>query len=178
MLRCKNGVYTENPTHPIDLERNQIRVEQTKSGKIRIIPINSELLKSLREMKKTSKSDFVFVNPRTRKPLTNVNRSFKTACRKANLKDLRFHDLRHSFASRLVESGVDLITVKELLGHSTVRVTERYTHPNQEQKKRAVEILAQSASEKAKITGELAHHWHTGDGEKKERRVSPLFSVN
>ena len=162
----------------IDFERKQIRVEHTKNGKTRIIPVNSELSVLLNDMNRARNADFLFENPRTGKPLTNVNRSFKTACRKASLKDLRFHDLRHSFASRLVESGVDLITVKELLGHSTVRVTERYTHPNQEQKKRAVEILAQKPSERAKITDELAHRWHTEDRGKKENGVFPLFSVN
>jgi site-specific recombinase XerD len=56
---------------------------------------------------------------------------------------LRFHDLRHTFATRLLERGIDLITVKDLLGHHSVKVTERYTHSNSEQKRRATEILAQ-----------------------------------
>ena len=47
-----------------------------------------------------------------------------------------FHDLRHTFASRLVRSGVDLITIKDLLGHYSVKTTERYTHSNQKQKKK------------------------------------------
>jgi len=75
---------------------------------------------------------------------------------------LRFHDLRHTFATRLVEKGVDLITVKNLLGHSTVKVTERYTHPNQNLKKEAVEALVQKDKKAPKKSDDLAH------GEKQE----------
>ena len=60
---------------------------------------------------------------------------------------LRFHDLRHTFASRLIESGFDLITVKDLLGHHSVVTTERYTHSNAEQKRKAVQALAQRATQ-------------------------------
>lgn len=81
------------------------------------------------------------INPRTHEPLQELKRSFKTACRKIGIEDLRFHDLRHIFASRLIEQGIDIITVKELLGHSSVRVTERYTHSSIPQKELAVKAL-------------------------------------
>jgi len=70
-----------------------------------------------------------------------LKHSFKTACKKASTENLRFHDLRHTAATRLVESGVPLHAVTKLLGHSTVKVTERYSHP-EESIKEAVEILA------------------------------------
>jgi len=94
--------------------------------------------------------------------------------RRANIKNLRFHDLRHAFATRLVESGVDLITVKELLGHSTVKITERYTHPNQKLKEKAVELLAK----KPEKSDDLAHIWHTERKEKSETDATDSISIS
>ncbi len=127
----------------VDFTNMVIKVENTKSGKPRLIPINECLLEELMRLKRQSgKSNYVFLYPDSGKPLKDVKRSFPGAVRRSGIRGLRFHDLRHSFASRLVAKGVDLITIKELLGHHSVRITERYTHSNSEQKKSAVERLA------------------------------------
>ena len=63
------------------------------------------------------------------------------ARKKAGLEDVRFHDLRHTFATRLVQSGVDLYTVEELLGHKTITMTMRYAHHNIESLRHGVEVL-------------------------------------
>jgi integrase len=126
----------------VDLVARTIKLSKTKSGKPRIIPINAFLLDILTgQQRKTGYSEFVFLNRATRKPFKDVKRAFNTAATNAGIEGLRFHDLRHTFASRLVAAGVDLITVKDLLGHHSVKVTERYTHTNAEQKKKAVEML-------------------------------------
>ena len=126
----------------VDFTNMVIKVENTKSGKPRFIPINGYLLEELMRLKKQSgKSNYVFLYPDSGKPLKDVKRSFPGAVRRSGIRELRFHDLRHTFASRLVAKGVDLITIKELLGHHSVRITERYTHSYSEQKKRAVERL-------------------------------------
>ena len=68
----------------------------------------------------------------------------KNALKRADLSGITWHTFRHTFASRLTRSGVDIVTVKELLGHSTIVVTMRYAHSNDETKERAVEKLRRS----------------------------------
>ena len=75
------------------------------------------------------------------KPIKDVRTAYKNACERAGIKNLRFHDLRHTFATRLVLSGVDLATVSKLLGHSTIQMTMRYSHPTPEALKNAVSKL-------------------------------------
>jgi site-specific recombinase XerD len=70
-------------------------------------------------------------------------KSFRSAFEKAGLADLTFHDLRHTFASRLVMSGVDLPTVKELLEHKDISMTLRYTHLSTDHQQQAVRLLEQ-----------------------------------
>jgi integrase len=67
--------------------------------------------------------------------------SVNSACRKARIKDFRFHDLRHTFASHLVMAGIDLTTIQELLGHKTLTMTLRYAHLAPSHKVRAVDVL-------------------------------------
>jgi excisionase family DNA binding protein len=127
----------------VDLEKRSIRVVQTKSGKDRAIPLNEPLhgvFSALRAL--DTRTELVFPNPMTGKSYTEVKKSFKAACKRAGISNLRFHDLRHTFASRLVTMGVDIVTVRDLLGHFSVNVTQRYTHPGQSQKIAAVELLA------------------------------------
>ena len=84
----------------IDLNTRRIRVENTKSGKNRLIEINQNLYDVLRL--KNGQSPYVFPNPDTGKPLTTVKRAFKSACRRAGIEGLRFHDMRHTFGTRLI----------------------------------------------------------------------------
>jgi integrase len=75
-------------------------------------------------------------------PFGRLRRSFKGACKKADIKDLRFHDLRHTVGTRLTDAGVPLQAIAKLLGHTTIRVTERYSHP-EESVKKGTDLLAQ-----------------------------------
>jgi integrase len=71
----------------------------------------------------------------------SVKRSYATACRKAGIEDFRIHDLRHTCAAWLVTAGVPLTEVRDLLGHSTVKMTERYAHLAPENVRAAVTLL-------------------------------------
>ena len=162
----------------VDFKKGLIRVERTKSGLCRLIPINTVLYADLRAIKGQSNSAFLFRNAMTEKPLGSVKTAFKAACRRAGIIGLRFHDLRHTFASRLIEHGADLITVKELLGHSSVKITERYTHSQSEQKKNAVELLVERRAAEAKKSESLLHICDTANAEKSDALRISLFSAN
>ena len=165
--------------HQIDLYSREIRVEKTKSGKSRVVDINSVLFEEFRRLKnERQNSPYVFPNPNTGEPYKKLQTSFTGACRRAGIVGLRMHDLRHTFASRLVERGVDLIRVKELLGHSTVRITERYTHSNKDGRKQAVELLCKKPSETIQNLENLLHHGDISEDKKNIMIASSLFSVN
>jgi len=123
----------------VSLEQRAILVTMTKSGKNRKIPINDTLYSLLTRLHDNGRNG----NGRIF-PYVNVYWSFKKAARLAGIPEVRLHDLRHTFATRLIESGVDIITVRDLLGHSHSIVTERYTHPNESLKRVAVESLSQN----------------------------------
>jgi len=157
----------------VDFDGRTIKVVKSKSGAQRLVYINDVLLGWLRRQWASGPaSEFVFSNFRTRQPFVEVGKAFRRACRVAGIQGLRFHDLRHSFASRLIEAGVDIITVKELLGHSSVKITERYTHTRGELKRRAVEKLS------PKIPEFLARFWHAAEKDEAGKSVSCFFSMN
>ncbi len=130
----------------IDLNNNIITLEhtKTKSKKSRKIPINSIMRKLFLELKiQSDGNEYVFLNS-NRKPYTrqdSLNRAFKSALKKANIGGLRFHDLRHTCATRMIENGANIVAVKEILGHSSLDMTMRYAHP-EDSLKDAVEKLA------------------------------------
>ena len=128
----------------IDFKEGFIEVLKTKSGKSRKIPISTRLESVLKEILATSNNSYVFINPDTNKPYKDIKKAFSTVLQRANIKNFRFHDLRHTVATRMVESGVDLIVVQEILGHDIIQTTMRYAHSVPENKKRAVEFLANS----------------------------------
>jgi excisionase family DNA binding protein len=158
----------------VDFERGTILLTKTKAGRNRVIPINAELHGILTALKAGSKNEYVFTGPEGR-PAKSVRGAFVSACRRAGLKGLRLHDLRHTFATRLIRRGVDIITVQSLLGHSSVTTTQRYTHTGEAEKREAVRRLEPKASETAEG---LARVWHTDEKEIVRPPASHLFSVN
>ena len=119
---------------------------------MRFIPINDGLFKQILKRKnENGQSAFVFLNPATKKPFLDMKTPFKRACRISGIEGLRLHDLRHTFVTRLVERGVDVETVRDLLGHHSILITQRYVHTSDERKRKAVEILSKKTEKKAKI---------------------------
>ena len=115
----------------------------TKNGERRSIPMNDVLTATLLPAKmEVSEGNAVFRTPQGG-PYRNFRTAFEHAVQRAGLEDVTFHDLRHTFASRLVMVRVDLPTVKELLGHKSIAMTLRYTHLSTDHKQRAVSALEQ-----------------------------------
>ena len=112
----------------------------TKNGDKREIPINEIAKMALLRRLKHPESPYIFCD-KNGKPFGNIRKSFFTALKKAGIINFRFHDFRHTFASHLVMSGVDLNTVRELLGHKSLAMTLRYAHLSQNHKRRAVDTL-------------------------------------
>ncbi len=109
----------------IDFKNEFIDILKSKSGKERKIPIAGKVKEVLSELGKNGEG-FIFINPETNKPYNDIKKSFSSLLKKAQIENFRFHDFRHTVATRLVESGVDLLIVKEILGHSNIETTMRY----------------------------------------------------
>lgn len=127
----------------VDMKKSLITVigDKAKSGKTRHVPLNSIALNALKDWKKQSGGEVVFPGRDGKKTLDNVNKSWKAVLGAAQIKNFRWHDMRHHFASWLVMAGVDLNTVRELLGHSDLKMTLRYAHLAPEHKAAAVGLL-------------------------------------
>jgi len=136
--------------HDINFKLESIQLLKTKNNKPRHIPMNESVKNALFSVKKNPDSPYVFRN-RQGGMLLDIKRSFDTARKKAGIKNFRFHDLRHTFASQLVMNGVDLNTVRELLGHSTLDMTLRYSHLSPQHKKRAVDCLHENLCRKSEV---------------------------
>jgi len=85
---------------------------------------------------------WIFPSPKTGHRLQDLKKSWSFLLVRADIQDFRFHDLRHDFASRLVMAGIDLYRVKDLLGHASIQMTEKYSHLAPAALAEAVEVLA------------------------------------
>lgn len=111
-----------------DLDRRLWRIPLAKSGQARHVPLSDGALSILRELSQHSSCPYPFANPQTRKPYVSIFHPWHTARCKVGLSDVRIHDLRHSFASLLINSGRTLYEVQTILGHTQVKTTQRYAH--------------------------------------------------
>ena len=115
-----------------DLERRIWRIPTTKAGKARHVPLSDGALHLLSTMPREAECPWAFANPDTGKPFISIYCSWHSARTQAGLADVRMHDLRHSFASLLINSGRTLYEVQHILGHTQVKTTQRYAHLSQD----------------------------------------------
>lgn len=125
----------------VDWARSMVRVINTKTDKPRIVPLNEATHAVLLAQAAKSNSEIVFTSTRTGGRIKNLRNGFGKACEDAEVFNFHFHDLRHTFASRLADASVDAFTIAELMGHSSLEMTKRYTHATDERKRKAVASL-------------------------------------
>jgi integrase len=122
-----------------------VRAATDKSEKEYYVSLNKLAFETLSrwhgQSRRTSPHDLVFPSPKTGEKLDNCNSSWEALLKRAGIEKFRWHDMRHDFASQLVMKGVDLNTVRELMGHSDMKMTLRYAHLAPENKMKAVELL-------------------------------------
>jgi integrase len=133
----RRGELTQLRWADIDLKakRLTVRAGYAKSGKARHVPLNREAVAILKTYRKQYTGDGPLFG------VVAVTKSWANLMAAAKIADFRFHDLRHTFASKLVDVGVDLNTVRELLGHSDIKMTLKYAHLTPGHKAAAVELL-------------------------------------
>lgn len=129
----------------IDANANQIVIRKNKSGRMRFIPLHPDVAEILSSLPKHG--EFVFSDKHGERYGRSswIRTQFEKALDQAGIRDFHIHDLRHTFASELIMKGADLKTVSELLGHSSTRMTERYSHLSPHHKSLAVNLLAVEA---------------------------------
>ncbi|BFU94354.1 MAG: putative Integrase [Nitrospira sp.] len=128
----------------VDFNHRTVTVFRSKNGERRTIPVNETVLHMLKEKSKVRSLvlDRVFCS-KIFTPLESghLRRAFRLALSKAKIEEFHFHDLRHTFATRLVQAGIDLYKVQQLLGHKSPIMTQRYAHHYPESLRDGVEIL-------------------------------------
>ena len=133
----------------VDWQRCTLTVPLSKSGKPRSVALSGPAIALLKSIAKTArKSVYVFPSSVTGRPTTFFS-SWDRIRRRAGLADLRLHDLRHSFASIMVNKGFSLYLVQRLLGHSQPRMTQRYAHLAPQTLLEAAEVVGKAIDEAA-----------------------------
>lgn len=145
------GIYTGVRLHSegltlrwnsVDLKRRLLTVEAAyaKSGQTRTIPLNTVVTEAVQKLKEKVQGEYVFAKP-DGSPYRSIRTAFENACQRAKLQNVTLHTLRHTFASRLAMSGVDLRTIQELGGWSNLEMVQRYSHLSPSHKAEAVERI-------------------------------------
>jgi integrase/recombinase XerC len=133
--------------------KGSVTIRQGKGNKWREVPFNADVRRALREYleerkkqqaKLAKEDDHLFLGQRGRMTAAGIQDVVEKYARLANLEGVSPHKLRHTFGKSLLDSGVDLVTVASLLGHSRLDTTAVYTQPSRVDQERAVEKIAES----------------------------------
>lgn len=128
----------------INWDQRTLLVPRSKSGRPRLIRLNSAALAVLSSVQRLENNPFIFPSPVTGRASPSLHFPWLRIRKRAGLVNIRLHDLRHSFASFLVNQGVSLYIVQGLLGHLHARTTQRYAHLANETLRDAAEVVGES----------------------------------
>lgn len=126
----------------VDVERRSWFIPTSKTGKPRHVPLSTAALAIIEALPRFNGCPWLVPNPDTRRPFVSIKHGWQNAIKQAKLPGLRLHDLRHSAASFMVNSGVDLFAVGKVLGHANYQSTQRYAHLANDTLLKAVEAGA------------------------------------
>lgn len=119
---------------------------KTKSAKRRI-PLTARASEILERRAASSTTGFLFVGEETGKPITTLKPAHAGAVWRSKVEHFRLYDLRHTFATRFLESGGDLVTLQAILGHSSINMVTRYAHPTDNHKFAAIKQMEKKGIE-------------------------------
>nr|WP_301399296.1 site-specific integrase [Thermodesulfobacterium sp.] len=127
----------------VDFQSRTVILEphETKNKRRHVVPLNRQAWEVIKRRLKEKVISCEYVFHRNGRKIYSIRRAFESALKRAGIEDFHFHDLRHTFASRLVQKGVDLYVVKELLNHAEITTTQRYAHLRLDNLRKAVEKL-------------------------------------
>ena len=125
----------------VDMEQRRLKKIVKKTNRALSLPLNDAALAVIEARWAVRHGPYVFYNPMSGDRFKDVKHAFAATAKRAGLPTLTWHMFRHTFASRLTSDGVDLVTVKDLLGHANISTTMRYAHSNDEAKRLAVRRL-------------------------------------
>jgi integrase len=151
----------------VDLFRRTITLLEQKNGGRDILPVNARTLEVLkaRARVRSLKTDYVFYNGAgNRMDARDLLRVFYPAMKKADVKRFRFHDLRHTFATRLVQAGADIYTVQKLGRWKTISMVMRYAHHHSESLRAGIEILDRVPAGVSTVLAQSANDAGSGAG--------------
>jgi len=114
-----------------DLARRDWRIPKTKSGRARHVPLSKAAFELIESVPRFEGCPYYLPNPKTLRPFVSVFQAWNTARTSGGLADVRIHDLRHSFASFLINAGRSIYEVQKILGHTQISTTQRYSHLSQ-----------------------------------------------
>jgi integrase len=155
LLGCRKRELLDSRWENFDLDRRTWRIPMSKNGKSRHVPLSKAALEILNQLPRFEGCPYVVPNPETLKPYVQIHKSWDNARKAAGLPDVRLHDLRHSMASNMVNSGRSIYEVAKVLGHSQLKTSQRYAHLSQE-------TLLQAVDAAADATGTDWGHAQTG----------------
>lgn len=146
MLGCRKRELLDAKWEHFDLDRRTWKIPLSKAGRTETVFLSEASISVLKKLPRWDKCPYVLPNPHTLKPFTGIHYAWDTARKRAGLDDVRLHDLRHSFASNLVNSGQSIYVVSKALRHSSTRMSERYAHAADDTLFAAVEVAANAMS--------------------------------
>lgn len=137
----------------IDPSLNLVNVLDGKGGKARSVPLDpgGEARRVLERLKRESGSEWIFTSPHSGGKLTRVDKSLASACEEAGIEGVTLHTLRHTFGTRLAAAGVDIRTIKELMGHGEIETTMKYVHLVESNKHAAIIKLSGYTEQSAEV---------------------------